>query len=194
MPNAEYFKERSDRGLERSGKLYEHFLFGDITAGKNHERYVQAIKKCVRHPYGEQGSSGYISYQEALCVAREAHRENPQRPQRKFMKDLYLRLTERVDASLLGNGVLEIYSAVGSPLDHFHGVDAFVEFRLLKNVGEPKLVTLDASLRGEEKLKDQTHRADIVVPHIDLEENPYEYDRELERIADQVFQQLLQKQ
>ena len=192
MPNAGYYKERADEGLERSGKLYEHFLFGDITTGPNSQKYLEAVKKCTEHLRGT-AKPGYIPFQEALCIVYEAQRENPRCPQRRFMKDLHDLLSQQLNMSARRNATLSIYSAIGSPLDHLHGIDAVVEFMPYKEEQEVRRVTLDASFRYQEKKEDKAYKADVLVGKLDLEEDPREYKKSLEHISNQIVARLLQK-
>src|SRR3989344_3208670 len=128
---------------------------------------------------------------EALCIVREAQRENPRRPQRRFMRDLYNTLSQKLNITSQRGATLDIYSAVGSPLDHLHGVDAVVEFSPSKEEHETICVTLDASLRHQEKKEDKAYKADVLVPLLDPEENPREYQEALDSIASQITERLL---
>ena len=80
---------------------------------------------------------------------------------------------------------LGIYSAVGSPLDTLHGVDAFLEYES-RSGKLPCRVTLDATLRGS-KEDERDAKADMLIHEVpDPIENEKGYKDEINRIAGQI--------
>lgn len=174
--------------MARKGTVNEASLFGDNTQGPGSYRYQDALKK---HPpqKDKMGRAGYLPFNEALALVREAQTQDPMNPQRKFMRDVRdavikrLRLDPKDAAKNLG-----IYSAIRTPLDSYHGVDAFIELRA--NDGGAKLVTMDATL-NQEKLEADRAKANVLIgeapEHID---HPKEYQDFIDKIADQIVAHL----
>lgn len=158
---------------ERSGKLFEYFLFGDITL-KN-LKYREELSKL--HSRG-----GYMPYHEALELVRSCQKENPVNPTRSFLRDLRNHIARQLGLTQKDDHSLAIYSAIGSPLDIFHGVDAFIELRRGDKV---QYVTLDATIN--EIKQGQSIKADIMIGDIpDPMEHKDQYEKELETIAAKV--------
>lgn len=174
--------------MARKGTVNEASLFGDNTQGPGSYKYQDALK---RHPpqKDKTGRVGYLPFDEALVLVREAQTQDPFNPQRKFMKDLRdavikkLRLDPKDAAKNLG-----IYSAVRTPLDSYHGVDAFMELRT--SDGIVHLVTMDATL-NQEKLDADRSKANILVGEVPEHiEHEREYNNFIDGIADQVIAHL----
>ena len=145
---------------ERSGKLNEAFLLGDVTKGKNNARYLETLKK-YHEQRGHDPRSAYLSYEASLELAREVQADNPKNPTRKFPHDLQHLITEEWHAVMKdGKWSIEVYSAVGTPLDVYHGVDAFVIIR-----GEDQrkwTITFDATI-NEKKIESADIKAHVLI-------------------------------
>ncbi len=96
--------------------------------------------------YTAEKKDEYMSYSAALAFAKD-HQPNPlKRPQ--IVKELRGKIVDLCSDTI---NPLKFYTAVGTPLDTYHGVDAFFE------MGE-RVVTLDVS--GREK---EVHKADVLL-------------------------------
>jgi hypothetical protein len=75
---------------------------------------------------------GYLPFEKAVELAREFQHGDPTNPEKNFANDLRLAIIERLekrDFLKLGDeDNVKFYSALGMPLDVFHGIDAFIEF------------------------------------------------------------------
>lgn len=94
-------------------------------------------------------SKDYLPYQKALTLVKESQSWDPTDPPTRALNDLHYLLAEVLEVEL---GEVKVYSAVGSPLDYFHGVDLFLEF------GE---VTITVDLTANPKKIE--HRADFII-------------------------------
>lgn len=134
-----------------SGRLSESDLFGDF---KTTPAGVSAFK-------AEVSERGYITRARAIELIRKHTQEDPTNPTRPFAKELRLAVAEELGLESdtdLDN--LRFYSALGTPLDVFHGVDGWIEFR--PEGGSPRVVTIDVTL-DPAKLE---HKADVIVHEV----------------------------
>ena len=89
-------------------------------------------------------------------------------PKPRLAGDLFANVAEKLDLDDWED--LKLYTAVGTPLDLFHGTDAFFEY-------EGTIVTIDLTIND----KKQQHKADFVInPGID----------DLEVIADAIVSRM----
>ena len=181
MVGGQYFGSM-ESGLAKKGTVNEASLFGDVTKGPGSFKYQDVLKK---HPT----KKGYLPFDNALVLVREAQIQDPMNPQRKFMRDLrdMVIFKMNMDKNKAAHN-LGIYSAIRTPLDLYHGVDAFIE--LQTSDGKLKIVTMDATL-NKEKLDTEKAKADILIgevpEHID---HPQEYKDFIDKIADQIVLRL----
>lgn len=134
-----------------SGRLSESDMFGDF---KTTPAGVKAFKD-------EVNAQGYLTRDRAIELIRKHTQEDPTNPMKPFARELRLAVAEELglesDADLDN---LRFYSAVGTPLDVFHGVDGWIEFR--PEGGTPRIVTIDVTL-DPAKLE---HKADVIVHEV----------------------------
>jgi len=175
---------RGEVGRESySGKELEVDVFGKP---KFNEEYVAAYKRLTR----EKG--GYLPYGVAQKLIREFYPEDPTNPTKEFARDLRLAICEELGLDGDDADAVRFYSALGTPLDHFHGVDAWVEIDL-DHATQGRLhaqVTLDVTKR-EDKAEDG-HKADVMVGEISDPEAKT-YLSEVERYAKEVTEYLFSR-
>lgn len=163
-------------GVERSGKLHEAMLLGEVR--KDAPEYKEQMKKLGAD------ARGYLPFWLSVELAmmfqplvkkenRLTHRpqmekQDPTNPEKDFPRELRLAIAEELSLeSDEEMDRLKYFTAVGSPLDLFHGVDAFIVLEG-KNPGDPfKMVTFDVTLREEASAK-RDAAANVIVR--DLEE------------------------
>lgn len=115
----------------------------------------------------------YIKYQQAIDLVKKIQPadSDPSDPEPYFASDLFAGLAE--DLEIEDYGQLRYYTAVGSRMDFFHGVDAFFEWEL--DDGRVIRVTIDLTKNSE---KDE-YKADLVIQvnddNLDLEDNKAAY-------------------
>lgn len=133
-----------------SGQMYERDMFGEFKMSKEGR---QAFKEAATR-------DGYMRRGQAMDFIREHGMEDPTNPTRPFANELRLAVAEEL--GLESNDEMDLlryYSAVGTPLDVFHGIDGWIEFN---NGRIPRSVTMDVT---RNKLKDE-HKADLIVHEV----------------------------
>lgn len=119
-------------------------------------------------------SREYRSYTAALAEVRQAQPWEPTDPRPRLASDLHASVCEALGVENYSE--VALYTAVGSALDFFHGVDAFVEWR-----GE--IVTIDLTVNPY-KVR---HKADVIVGPVDFESN---LEATARTIADRLMERL----
>ncbi len=92
----------------------------------------------------------YVPFTRALQVIKTHQPWDPSNPEPKFASEL--RKAVAKELRLSDSRELKFYTAVGSPLDYFHGIDCFFCF-------EGKIVTIDLTINPTK----QVAKADLVV-------------------------------
>lgn len=184
MPD-QYYESKEDK----SGRLQELFLFGDITRGRNELRYQEALKT-IMPKYQKNKTSSYLPFQGAAELVRMAQEGDARNPKKRFMKDLRNAVAKKLQLSLTSAQSLTIYSAIGTPLDIYHGVDAFVELKDEKEL--TRRVTMDATINAE-KIKEERTKSDVLIGEVpDSIEHEKEYLAFVDCVADQIVTRLKQ--
>ncbi len=132
-------------------------------AGKSAERVMGSVDL----PRNEHLDGRYVPYAASIKLAKEHQPwEDPVMPSPVFAKKLReaaLSSMPRLPQELHRN--LKFYTSVGSPLDRYHGIDAFLEFEVTGK--DPIRITLDITMKpGKDAWK-----ADILfsVGQVDVE-------------------------
>jgi hypothetical protein len=165
-----------------SGRIYEAETFG---SGISSTKWLSRARELGMN------EKGYLPRAEALRLARETQECDPTNPRTQFEKDLRLEIIDRLsEKGLLDEGQeddVKIYETVGTPLDVFHGVDAFVEVKTKD--GRYYIVTMDETMRPD-KLKDGA-KADIVLPPPpDAIHEENEYLKAVETVAEAAIEKI----
>ncbi|MCR4279667.1 MAG: hypothetical protein NUV78_02955 [Candidatus Zambryskibacteria bacterium] len=98
----------------------------------------------------------HVPYQQSMRSVMANQPWDPSDPEPKFANDLHASVA--LALKLDDWSRLKLYTAVGSPLDYYHGVDCFFEF-------EGLIVTIDVTVNPN-KLE---YKADLVLNVSDLE-------------------------
>lgn len=94
----------------------------------------------------------YLPYKTAMNLVKELQPGDPTEPEADFANDLHATVAEKL--GLEDYGFLKFYTAVGSELDFYHGVDAFFELED-PETNKTYILTLDLTLRSiKEKMFD----------------------------------------
>ncbi len=134
-----------------SGTLNERDMLGEFKASP------QAIAR-LREIASDRG---YVSYNKAMDFARQFSEKDPTDPEKPFANQLRSALIEELDLETDEEmDRLKFYSAVGTPLDVFHGVDAWIEY--VSPSGARVVVTIDVTLNTNKS----SHKADVIVQEI----------------------------
>jgi hypothetical protein len=175
------FSERGPRQFY-SGTELEADIFGKPKFAK---AYEEAYKKAA-------AERGYLPYGRAQEIIREFYPEDPTNPKKEFAKDLRLEICDRLELDEEEADCVKFYSAVGTALDRFHGVDGWFEIDLdSEEFGTLHAeVTMDATKRPD-KLEDG-YKADMVVGEIPAPDEDG-YLEATEKYADQASEILMRK-
>lgn len=129
----------------------------------------------------------HISFRDALEIAKIGQPwKDPANPEKDFLRELRIEIADRlgIGADKEALDRLRVYTAVGSPLDLLHGVDAFFEFD--KKNGTRLWVFLDitnAPAHKQEKLGVMIVDANAIG---DPAENEREYQKSIEALAAEI--------
>ncbi len=149
---------RGERGY--FGKELEEDIFGHVKATKEFQEFYKKIVK----------KNGYVEYGPAIRLVREFTEQDPTNPEKEFLNDLRLEIADQLELEEDEIGGLLAFSAVGTPIDRWHGVDAFIELDIGDDRRGPIVITLDATLNSK---KDE-YKADVIIGDIPApEENGY---------------------
>lgn len=159
-----------------SGHFLERDMFGNPTEarpGKDRALETERLRRferdfaALRTKHGTEGR-GFLPFDVALDFVRAHTAEDPKNPSQPFAKELVhqinILLKERSYRPLSPEEGALFFSAVGTPLDVFHGVDAWVEVPNFRMGGWRERVTLDVT-KNTRKLS-EGHKAHILVPEI----------------------------
>lgn len=168
MSRGEFLRQNPDAGY--SGTLAERDMFGDpweIRSSDTPEKRALARRFCEEFRSAARAHNGYLPFLKALNFVRERQIDNPETPFRPFAAELLCQIEDILISEYGHKEVapkdLRFYSAVGTPLDIFHGIDAWVEI-LDRRTREYLYVTLDVT-QNLQKLS-EGHKADVMVPVI----------------------------
>ena len=100
---------------------------------------------------------GYMSYKGSMELVRENQPWDPSDPESRVANDLHASVA--ITAGIEDFEELKLFTALGTPLDYFHGVDAWFEFR-------GSVLTVDVTTNRH---KDE-YKADMVIHLDDLDE------------------------
>lgn len=134
-----------------SGRLNEGDVLGEFRATPEG---IRAFRAAV-------DKRGYMTPGDAMGLIRKFTKGDPTNPSQPFARELRLAVIEQLgleDEQDMDR--VRFFSAVGTPLDVFHGIDGWIEF--VPDQGPPRIVTLDVTLDpGKEE-----HKADIIVQEV----------------------------
>lgn len=97
----------------------------------------------------------YVPFRRAMAWVEEHQPFDPTDPGPRFANDVHALVAEKLGIEDLNE--VKFFTAVGSPLDHFHGIDGF--FRI-KTRGKEFVVTLDVTINPA---KGKEYKADILI-------------------------------
>lgn len=170
------YPNESSRGFDApppvaSGKLYEHKVLGSFYSPRERD-YIEQLKKEKQRldATGERLRKDVL-----IDLIREYAGDDPEDPRQPTAKDLRIEVldfleSQQEDANETQN-TLRYYTAVGTPLDEFFGIDAWLEYETPEGT---VMVTIDITL-DPEKLQ-HGYKADVIVGQIvdpKLDEDAY---------------------
>lgn len=171
---------------EESGNMFEWQYIGQVDTEK--PEYQAALRKIQEEAGGE-----YVNFKKAVELTKQFQPYDPLNPDKPFARDVRIALQDYL--GLITEKEMDkvkFYTASKTPLDKFHGIDAFIEYAENPKI-KPWQVTFDLTMNPHKK----AYKADIVINGQDLPDpnlNSDEYLKEIEEIAKKVMEKIaLQK-
>jgi len=163
-----------------TGRLHESKWLGEVDAGDAMVREMQQYKKPSKNPKFEF----WINFDDSLKLVKkfqpidktdpEKKRVDAANPEAPLLRDVKEALIDQMNLTDKQADNLKLYTAVGSPMDVFHGADAIIEY-------DGKVVTIDLTL----KPVDEGKKADVVVAgDLPAPDDPETEDAYLQRVDD----------
>jgi len=145
--------------------------------------YFGETKIDPQHPlYKEFEAKNYLKFKDALKLAKDSQIQDSLNPKALFAKDLLIEVADKlIDAGLFKEDEREkikFYSALNTPLDFLHGVDAFLDI-------DGVTITLDATKNTQKG----EHKADFIIKEFlepGIPEEEKEFFEKLENLAIQI--------
>ncbi len=169
----------------QTGNLFEWQFIGEVDTAN--PGYRKELKKLQEEAAEKGKTGGFISREQSLELAKKFQPYDPANPHEKpFARDIRVSLIDLmiikglITESEEDKDRIKFYTAGGTPLDKFHGIDAFLEFE--DKGGKKYLVTFDLSLNPNK----QKYKSDIIVaelPDPNLEEDTMRYNAVIEQYA-----------
>jgi len=174
--------------FEQTGHLFEWQFIGEVDTTSR--EYQKELKKLQEGAAEEGVINGFIPREKAIELAKKFQPFDPTHPNKPFARDIRISLLDlmigknMITDSEEDQDRVKFYTAVGTPLDKFHGTDAFIEF---KNSDDKKyLITFDLTVRKNiSKAK-----SDVIVfelPDPNIEEEKIKYLASIEKYANKAL-------
>lgn len=150
--------------------MFEDDFVGSIPKDADYKNALLKLQE-------KAGKNGYVGFNDSVDLVKKFQPWDPSNPGKDFARDIRIEIIDRLNlAKEEDMERVKFYTAVGSPLDVFHGVDAFLEYA--GEEGEIYRVTFDLSL---DPGKEEKHKADLVVK--ELSDPQTETEKYLEEVA-----------
>ncbi|OHA06626.1 MAG: hypothetical protein A2934_00970 [Candidatus Sungbacteria bacterium RIFCSPLOWO2_01_FULL_47_10] len=170
----------------REGVDFEWDIFGSADI-KNPE-YQKELASMTK-------PNGFVFFEQAKKLVKKFQSSDPRIPERPFARELRMEIIERLGfVEEKDMDRVKFYSAIGTPLDIWHGIDAFIEVE--QEHGAPIVITLDATMltKEEKRARGQEIKADVLVSKKDVHiEDEDELQSHIEKNADSVYEAYVKK-
>lgn len=125
------------------GKLIESESFGEI----NTFRYFEDLPEI----------ESYIKFSPALESVKKVQYGSPENPKRFLPRDIKQEIEKLLKQDISSDFKVYFYTAVGSHLDRWHGIDAF--FEIIEENKNSVIVTLDVTSNPNK----DSYKADVII-------------------------------
>jgi hypothetical protein len=169
---------------EQTGNIFEWQFIGEIDTSSR--EYQKELHKLQEEAAQKGSIDGHIPYKKAVELATKFQPFDPTHPNKPFARDVRISLLDlMISKGMITDSEddqdrIKFYTSVKTPLDVFHGIDAFVQF---KDSNEKKyLITFDLTLNTQKK----EYKSDIIVnklPDPNLDEEKIQYLAVVEQYA-----------
>ncbi len=165
-------KYESRLGL--TGNLFETEQIGTIDT--SNPEYQKALRLAQEKEAKSGKEGGYLRFRTALELVKQFQPGDPTNPQKPFSREIRIALQDLLRLETPEDyDRIKFYTAVGTPLDTFHGVDAFVEFEK-ENPQTKKVDVYRATFDFTTNPKKQGYKSDIIVQEKELPDPKLESD------------------
>lgn len=155
-------------------------MFGSVSVRDS--EYLKTIKNM-----GAQ-ENGYLPFNKSIELAKRFQPGNPENPDKAFLKEILLAVQDELGIDP-DSGSVKAYTAIGTPLDKFHGVDAFLS---IEHEGRKLMVTIDATKRPEKQAGGG--KADIIVGELpNPDEDEEGFLKAVEKIGERISKIMREK-
>ncbi|MBI4433460.1 hypothetical protein HY632_01685 [Candidatus Uhrbacteria bacterium] len=147
------------RGDFYSGKMHEEDFAGRVDT--NNPAYRTALAQAQRPDH-------YVPFQAAVRLVKQFQPWDPTNPGKDLLRDLRLEIVDALKLEGTQCDRIKSYTAIGTPLDVLHGIDAFLEWED-PTTRSIRRVTLDLSrrMKSPEELKADLLIHDLPAPEED---------------------------
>ena len=176
------FSVKEGGARDYSGRELELDLFDRVNTAD--PRYKAELSRVMT-----DRDSGYVPRQQALELVKRFQPSSPTNPKKDFFRELLIGVQDELGIDIKKNpDNVRGFTAVGTPLDKFHGVDAFISY---VDQNREYVVTLDATLRPD-KLQDG-YKADLMISDLPApEDNEDGYLEAVSTYAGQIAEKIKQ--
>lgn len=162
------------------GHAYEKRVLGTFFT-KSEKAYKDAIAIEAQRLKSE---TERFRREDGFRIVREFYGGDPKNPAQQIARDIRLAVAEQLeledDADI---DRLLYYTAVGTPLDEYHGIDAWIEYK--DSEGQVAMATLDVTLNKEKMAFG--HKADVLIGEIpDAQKDEDGYLEIIDSCAEQI--------
>jgi len=148
-----YYRDTKDV----TGKLLEESYFG-VSATRQNKQAMTELFEMLSNGKTPTEARGYLSFEKAVRLAKTFQPgDDPTMPETKVAKDLLNAIADElgIEPDSEEEQELKFYTAIGTPLDIKHGIDAFVEYK-------GKRVYFDVTKNPSKRFEDSTNERIIM--------------------------------
>jgi|GEM_PF-1304401 len=157
------FLKRKTDAITETGGLAERSFFGDRKT---------PTKKYLEQKRNVATENGYVKFKDSLNLVRDNYDGDPTNPEKRLPHDLLVEIRCRIFGDEFSDEEgdrLKFYSAIGTPLDLYHGIDGWFEFIDLAN--RQVIVTVDVTENLEKASAGDKNKADLII--VDTEDERF---------------------
>lgn len=175
--------------FNQTGNIFEWQFIGQIDIGS--QEYRKELLRLQEESAKKGTTNGCITPEKAMDLARKFQPFDSTNPNKPFARDIKISLLDlMIGKGLIPNNEkdqdrIKFYTASQTPLDTFHGIDAFIEFEDLD--GKKYTVSFDLTLNPRKG----GYKSDIVVaelPDPNIKENRLSYLAAIENYAQKALE------
>ncbi|MDE2001292.1 MAG: hypothetical protein KGI60_01845 [Patescibacteria group bacterium] len=173
-----------------TGDLFEFQQIGQIDT--QNPEYQKSLRILRAAEAASGMANDYVRFKSALKLAKEYQPYDPTNPDKPFARDIRIALQDALGLTAEEEmDRVKFYTAARSPLDLFHGVDAFVEYT--DESGNTARATFDLTLNPNK----MAYKSDIIISGEDIPDASADkkaYLQYMDSVARQIIAKMIVKQ